>query len=149
MLRDDPFAGIHLSEQANPGKIEQRLFEPNGPPPTATTRRAAAKLPSSPASEPPAPKVPKPTPWREPSELKPVELSRSRFELAEVPLFKASYLFTQEELEALEDLKIALRRELDAKVTKNDLVRLALHLLLDDRRANGSRSYAVRKVRKG
>ena len=57
-------------------------------------------------------------------------------------------IFTLEELEALEDLKLELRRELDAKVTKNDLIRSALHMLLEDQAANGQRSYARRKVRK-
>jgi hypothetical protein len=147
--REDPFAGIQLSEQATPGKLEQRLFERDTPRPTPT---AANQDPEHSPKKIQLPVRTTSVPTKiatAPGALKALELSKSRFNLADVPLFKASYLFTQEELNLLEDLKIALRRELDAKVTKNDLMRLALHLLLEDHRLNGSRSYASRKVRKG
>ena len=72
-----------------------------------------------------------------------------RFDLREEPLYKASFVFTQGELEGLEDLKLELRRQLDAKVTKNSLIRAALHMLLEDHAANGERGYASRKIKRG
>jgi hypothetical protein len=107
--------------------------------------RSPAK-PTQVISEPAAPEPSRGTP--KPVLLRPPSLRRTRYDLDELPLYKASFVFTQEELEALEDLKLELRRELDAKVTKNDLIRSALHMLLEDQAANGQRSYARRKVRK-
>lgn len=46
--------------------------------------------------------------------------------LAETPFRKDTFLFTTEEFEAFEDLKLRLRRSLDVKVTKNDLARCAI-----------------------
>jgi hypothetical protein len=73
---------------------------------------------------------------------------RSRFDLNDDPRYKASYNYTNEELIAVEDLRMELQRKFDKKVTKNDLMRSALHLLLEDHDANGDRSYASQKVRK-
>lgn len=71
-----------------------------------------------------------------------------QFNLADEALYKATFAFTDAELAALEDLKIELKRELDTKVTKNDLMRAALHLLFEDDAASGDRSYARRKIRR-
>ncbi len=144
MGRDDPFTGIHLSEQTGAGKLDQRLFtsEPSPAPtkpklPTKTDQPKPEEKPTTVETEPkkaPMPKVPVAPP--------------ARFYLEEQPLYKASFLFTEEELEKLEDLKLELRREYDVKVTKNNLIRAGLHMLLEDHAANGSRSYASRKTRK-
>lgn len=145
MPREDPFAGIRLSEQASAGKLDQRLFAPE--PPTTLS----AKLPLPRKVE--KPKVPAKSHRSKVSSGTSIATASSasvpRFELKEEPLYKASFLFTQGELEGLEDLKLELRREYDTKVTKNGLIRCALHMLLEDHAANGSRSYASRKVRKG
>jgi hypothetical protein len=71
-----------------------------------------------------------------------------RFDLHEVALWKGSFVFTREEMEALEDLKVELSRSLDKKVNKYDLMRAALHLLVEDHRSNGEKSYATRKLRR-
>lgn len=141
---NDPFAGILLSEQASPDKLDQRLFssEPQPSPPPKESKPPKAEQTKPPtktvvAERPPAIR-----------KLKPTSLTATRFDLDDLPLYKASYLFTSEELEALEDLKLKLRRELDTKVTKNDLIRCALHMLVEDYSANGERSYASRKVRR-
>jgi hypothetical protein len=68
--------------------------------------------------------------------------------MSRYPLYKASYLFTQEEQEALEDLKLELSRQFGDKVFKNDLIRAALHLLIEDYNANGAKSYVTRKTRR-
>jgi hypothetical protein len=79
--------------------------------------------------------------------VRPASLASSAFSLDDEALYKASYVFTIGKLEALEDLKLELRRELDSKVTKNDLVRAALHVLVDDYRRAGDRSLVVRMLR--
>lgn len=148
MARDDPFAGIRLSEQttpATPGKLDQRLFAPEPPAPSAK--------PAPPSKAEPAKTPGEPTPpgaqLGHPAAAKATATPGPRFDLKEEPLYKASFLFTQEELEGLEDLKLELRRQHDTKVTKNALIRLALHMLLEDHAQNGQRSYASRKIRKG
>ena len=145
MPREDPFAGIRLSEQTTTAKLDQRLFAPDKPPvpspkPPLTTKPEKPKgqaesPPLTSSSKTPASKVPAaPAP---------------RFDLKEEPLYKASFVFTQGELEGLEDLKLGLRRQLDTKVTKNGLIRAALHMLLEDHAANGERGYASRKIKRG
>lgn len=146
MPLEDPFAGIRLSEQTATPKLDQRLFAPDPSPSPAPKPPSSAKTgrPKAPASAPSPPSVPAGT-----STSKAPSPSAPRFDLKEEPLYKASFLFTQGELEGLEDLKLELRRQFDAKVTKNGLIRSALHMLLDDHATNGERSYASRKVRKG
>ena len=145
MPRDDPFAGIRLSEQTSGGKLDQRLFAPEPPialsaKPPSPTRAAKPRVP---AKSPPPSRVSSGTlPPKTPSVPAP------RFDLREEPLYKASFVFTQGELEGLEDLKLELRRQLDAKVTKNSLIRAALHMLLEDHAANGQHSYASRKIKR-
>jgi hypothetical protein len=155
---NNPFAGIRLSEQAQPGKLDQRLFAADPPPakpaprsepstgpdpePTVSqTRPASTPLPTSqPVTEPVVKKTP--------SSLKTMPQPAPRWNLDEEPLYKATFVFTQDELNALTDLKEELRRTLDAKVTKYELIRSALHFLLEDHATNGPRSYATKKVKK-
>ncbi len=137
MASKDPFAGQRL---------DQRLFGAGPPAPTPTPPRAT---PSKPPPSSPSPSNPSPEPKpKRVEDLKPASLTAPRFDLDDEALYKASFLFTQPELEALEDLKLELRRQLDTKVTKNDLIRSALQMLVEDYAANGGRSYATRKIRK-
>ncbi|MCL5959433.1 MAG: hypothetical protein M1358_08980 [Chloroflexi bacterium] len=145
MISKDPFSGMRLSEQAGTGKLDQRLFAPE-PAPVPSSRKPDALPRSEPEKPLVAPSASPPTPAA-PTKPKALGMA-SRFDLSEEPLYKASFLFTQEELEALEDLKLELRREYDTKVTKNALIRAALHILLEDHAANGKRSYASRKILK-
>jgi hypothetical protein len=146
VARDDPFAGIRLSEQTSDSKLDQRLFsEPKAVPaqPKVSTPASAdqSELPQNPqmgaqgslAAEAPS--------------LKPSSIASPRFDLKEQALYKATFVFTQKELEGLEDLKLELHRELDAKITKYDLVRCALHMLLEDYAANADLSYVTRKMK--
>ena len=147
MPSDDPFAGLKLSSQAAPGRLDQRLFdrEDGAPKPAAPPSTPPAKVErSAPA---PKPDVPKPAPPARPI-LRPASLTRSNLRLMEQPLYKATFVFTQEELEVLEDLKLELRRQLDSKVTKYDLIRTGLHMLAEDYTTNGEKSYVYRKIRK-
>ena len=146
MAAKDPFAGIRLSEQTAPPKLDQRLFvaeQPNRPLVTKPAESHVAEAPVPPRPARSSPAVAQPTSPIPP----PASLNRT-FNINELPLYKASYLFTLDELEALEDLKLELRRVLDTKTTKNDLIRAALHMLVEDYRANRSQSYAVRKAKR-
>ena len=147
MASDDPFRGIKLSEQARTPGVEQRLFAA----PTIDTvpepRKPAEKppSPSSPAPQKPESPLAAPTPK---IRFVPASLASSTFDLDDEALYKASYVFTIRELEALEDLKLELKRELDSKVTKNDLVRAALHMLVEDYRDKDQQSYVYRKIKR-
>ena len=65
-----------------------------------------------------------------------------------MPLWKGTFLFTQEELEALEDLKLDLRRKYDLKTTKNELARCALQGLLEDYYQRSGSSDVLRRLKK-
>jgi hypothetical protein len=146
---DNPFSGIKLSEQAGIGKLDQRLFAP-APSPPPDIEPPNPSHPAAP-SESPAPVQKRPTPPPARKALSPTMEERkpeTRFKITDEPLYKGTFVFTQDELEALEDLKLELRRHLDQKVTKYDLMRAALHLLVEDHEANGERSYATRKIRR-
>ena len=65
---------------------------------------------------------------------------------AEVPVLKNSFLFTEEEWDLLEDLKIDLRRTYGLKATKNDLVRAAVRFLAEDYHRRREASFAVKKL---
>lgn len=147
MASNDPFRGIKLSEQASTPGVEQRLFSTPPSAPTPEPQKPVEK-PSPPAAA-PTPEVAssKPAPDRKIS-LLPGSLATTAFRLDDEALYKASYVFTPQELEALEDLKLELKRELDAKVTKNDLIRAALHMLVEDYRAHVQDSFVVRKIRR-
>lgn len=147
MAGTDPFRGIKLSEQATTPGVEQRLFAA----PSISTAPEPQKPVEKPAPAPkpptPGPEQPKPAPAPKIS-LRPASLASSTFNLDDEALYKASYVFTIRELEALEDLKLELKRALDSKVTKNDLVRCAIHMLIEDFRESSSHSYVHRKMRR-
>jgi hypothetical protein len=60
---------------------------------------------------------------------------------------KYTLAFTDEELEALEDLKLELRRRYDMKTTKTDLVRCGLWDLIEDFRRHGEQSRVLKRLR--
>lgn len=148
----DPFSGIRLSEQTSSPKLDQRLFssdEAKLPPAT----KVEGPVKSEPAAEKKPPESPAPAKTITrvpvlPTQLTPASLATSRFDLNNEALYKATFVFTREELEALEDLKLELSRQLDTKVTKYDLIRSGLHMLVEDYRSNGQRSYITRKIRR-
>lgn len=156
-MRNDPFAQL--------GALDQKLFTRPSQPPSARSR---AKPPSrSPRRDGDAATEPAPQPslsdsvpiggkegsrevgkegGREASSER-VPTASSPFDLNIKPYRKDSYLFTNEEFEALEDLKIELRRKYDLKATKNDLARCAIGHLLADFQQNRDRSFVVRQLR--
>ena len=62
------------------------------------------------------------------------------------PYRKDSFLLTDEEFEALDDLKRELRRLHGLNVTKNDIARCALHNLIEDYQQQRAQSAAVRRL---
>lgn len=70
------------------------------------------------------------------------------FDLDQRPYRKDSFLFTEEEFEALEDLKLELRRKFDLKATKNDLARCAIQNLIEDYQRRGNDSVVVKRLSK-
>lgn len=154
----NPFAGIKLSGEAVtfPPPLDQRLFTPG---------------PSVPESEPsPVPTI-APTPQQPVSQERgkegrregeqeakrqagqePTQEARKEsgrvFDLNDEPLRKNSFLFTEAEYEALEDLKLDLRRQHGMNhATKNDIIRAALHHLLEDYRRDDEASIVVRRLK--
>ncbi len=69
-----------------------------------------------------------------------VALARLRFDPAAKADQKYTLAFSTEELEAIEDVKLELRRRFDVKTTKVELVRCGLWDLLEDYRHHGDRS---------
>ncbi len=53
-----------------------------------------------------------------------------------------------DETRAVEELKSALKWDFDLTVSKNDICRVALHALLEDYRAKGAASAAVKRLKK-
>ncbi len=53
-----------------------------------------------------------------------------------------------DETRAVEELKSALKWDCDLTVSKNDICRVALHALLEDYRAKGTASAAVKRLKK-
>jgi hypothetical protein len=71
------------------------------------------------------------------------------FDLSVKPYRKDSFLFTDEEFEAMEDLKLELRRMFDLKSTKQDVARCAIGYLLEDYKRHGPASIVVNRLKGG
>lgn len=142
-MKPSPFSGLNLIEATQPTQRDQRLFDrqpepqPPVPPPAPET---SARPPHAGRREVQA----EPAAKQEPE----LESLTRPLDLAEAPLFRNTYAFTAEELEAIEDLRLELRRDLDTKVNKNDLVRSALHLLIENYRSDPAKSYVRKKIAK-
>ena len=63
------------------------------------------------------------------------------------PYTQATFKFTDDELDALDDLKRDLKRQLDLKTTKQNLVRYALHRLIEEFTQQGEASWLVQQLR--
>jgi hypothetical protein len=60
---------------------------------------------------------------------------------------KYTLQFTEPELEAIEDIKLDLRRRLGMKISKIDLVRCGLGELIEDYQQHGDQSRLVQRLR--
>ncbi len=70
------------------------------------------------------------------------------FDITQVAAHPATFNFTDDELDALDDLKRDLKRQHDIRTTKKDLIRHALHQLVENYRALGEGSWIVTRARK-
>ncbi len=144
----DPFAGIKLSEAAPAPEppTDQRLF---------STVRSQRPSGSSPKVTPPTQEVGKEG-RREVSQEVSQEASQEArkeageaLDLNQVPHRKDSFLFTEGEFEALEDLKLELRRKHGLRAaTKNDIARASLHHIVEDYQRNPERSIVVSRLKR-
>jgi hypothetical protein len=70
------------------------------------------------------------------------------FDLNIKPYRKGTYLFTDQELYAIDDLKKDLKRRHDLSATQYDIVRSAVHTIVADYRQHGSESIIVQHIKK-
>jgi hypothetical protein len=129
MALRNPFERKPSPETPPAGPLDQQLFAPQKPP-----------------AEPIAPQ-PEPSVTTQPVDIKLGSLNRS-FDVAERALYQANYRFTKEENEAMDDLKLELSRDLGSSITKNDVLRLGLHFMIEDYVTAGDQSYLIKKLRK-
>jgi hypothetical protein len=141
-----PFAGMKLTEQtplAQTG-LDQKLFSPPPPVPEKPAaqegqEKAAAVKPRTSAPVKPQKRVP----------VKPAVSAATGFDL-NLPTEKShTFAFTFEELWALEELKTGVSRllGLDLRITKIDIIRCALHMVVDDYRQHGEQSFIVARFK--
>jgi hypothetical protein len=72
---------------------------------------------------------------------------RFQFDVSARADHKYTLAFTDEELEALEDVKLELRRRYDVKTTKTELVRCGLWDLIEDYARHGEQSRVLQRLR--
>jgi hypothetical protein len=69
------------------------------------------------------------------------------FDLNIEPYKKGTFIFTYEELDAIDDVKKQLKRRLDLPATQYDIVRAAIHIITEDYRKHGADSLIVQRIR--
>jgi len=163
--RRDPFAGVKLTE-AVPAYTQaqgrdQRLFgAPPPPAPQPTVPPESAATPDTPpnfGTKEPRKLVSK-EPTNQPSKFprnqgtvaprrREASATTSRWHIKQRPNHRMTFDFTDEELDALDDLKREARRRYELKTTKQDLVRHAIHELLRDYEERGEESWILAKLR--
>jgi hypothetical protein len=137
-----PFTGMKLTDQTPLGGsgLDQKLFSrptpvPEQPVPQEEQEKVAVAKPRTPASVKPSKRTP----------VKPATTEGKGFDLS-LPTEKShTFAFTFEELWALEEVKTGLSRllGLDQRITKIDIIRCALHMIVDDYRQRGEQSFIV------
>ena len=146
MAQPSPFAGVKLTEQTpvKPAGLDQRLFQPdNGQKEAAEPSLQPSKVARKETSKVGTLET------RNQGTLEPlsVKVEKELFDINQQAHRSNTFVFTDEELWALEDAKIELRRKYDLeKVTKYDIVRCALHCLLEDYRDRKGQSFLVRRL---
>ena len=141
-----PFAGMKLTEQTPLGGsgLDQKLFsrpipQPEQPVPQEEQKKAEAPKPRKVAAI-------------KPQKLAPAKATTTEakgFDL-NLPTEKShTFAFTFEELWALEELKTGLSRllGLDQRITKIDIIRCALHMIVADYRQHGEQSFIVERFK--
>jgi hypothetical protein len=130
----NPFGSKPTVPEASAGPLDQQIFVYKNPTPPKTAESAKQE-----------PEKPKVKDILTIADLKPPSLKRE-FDVSQDALYQANFRFTQEEKEVLEDLKLQLSREMDNRVDKNDILRLGLHMIIEDYKQNGAKSYLIKKL---
>jgi hypothetical protein len=137
-----PFAGMKLTEQtplAQTG-LDQKLFSR----PTPVLEQPVPQEGQE-KEETPKPRAAAPVKPQKRASIKPATGQVKGFDL-NLPTEKShTFAFTFEELWALEEVKTGLSRllGLDQRITKIDIIRCALHMIVDDYRQRGEQSFIV------
>ncbi len=148
---DGAFSGVKLTEQTQVGtpSVDQRLFSASPP------VRTPSPLPDQQTESQQTSKEGNQEIGKEGSSETSQETSLPgrkeegpSLDLDATPHRKDSFLFTESEFEALEDLKLAMRRKHDLPATKNDIARLALHHIAEDYHRNPDRSIVVSRLKR-
>jgi hypothetical protein len=135
-----PFAGKKLTESTPVTKagLDQRLFSSSPIQSTEKPKEAATQKVGKEESREGSREVGKEVGKEESREV------GKLFDINANPHRKDSFLFTDEEFEALEDLKLELRRKYDLKATKNDIARSAMQSIFEDYEQHKENSIVVR-----
>jgi hypothetical protein len=84
---------------------------------------------------------------RKQGNMVPVTTEPQEFDLNIEPYKKGTFIFTYEELDAVDDLKKQLKRRMDLPATQYDIVRAAIHIITEDYRKHGADSLIVQRIR--
>jgi hypothetical protein len=141
-----PFAGMKLTEQTPLGGsgLDQKLFSRPTPPPEKPGPQESQEKETVAKPRPPAP-----VKAQKRANVKPAAGEAKGFDL-NLPTEKShTFAFTFEELWALEELKTGLSRllGLDLRITKIDIIRCALHMIVDDYCQRGEQSFIVERFK--
>jgi hypothetical protein len=119
------------------------------------TARPAAPEPEPPDVNAPAPTTPEPaanpdvvTSRRHSVTTSPATGATAGFDLNRPTASRDSLRLSIDETKALDELRQSLKWDYDLAVSKNDICRAALHLLLEDWTAKGERSAAVSRLKR-
>ena len=155
MVKPSAFQGLRLSGPVPPpsSSVDQRLFTPVRPDaqkpgnqqPRNLGGQEAGREADKTASRPEGRDgIQEPARKGRSEDGKP---DKRPFDLSEPAHRKATFMLTDTEFEAMEDLKLSLRREHGRDVPKNDLLRLATHFLLEDYDDKQESSLVVRRLK--
>lgn len=142
----DEDGAVEETPSEQPGPAPLPSIEPDTAPvtqavsPSPESRLVSVQEPSSPngaAQEP-----------SKPANQQTSSPNGAEFDINESPVKKETYVFTLAEAFALEDLKRDLRRTFDLKASKQDLLRCALHLLVEDYQKRAGDSHVVKRFKK-
>jgi hypothetical protein len=141
-----PFAGLKLTDQTSLGGsgVDQKLFSRPTPLPARPVSQDGQEKEETP--KPPAPTLVKP---QKRVAIEPAASEAKGFDL-NLPTEKSeTFAFTFEEWLALDQLKTELTRLLgvDLRVTKIDIIRCALYMIVNDYRQRGEQSFLVDRIK--
>jgi hypothetical protein len=141
-----PFAGMKLTDQTPLGGsgLDQKLFSRPTPLPEQPVPQEEQEK-----EDVAKPRMPAPVKPQKRRAVKPAAAEAKEFDL-NLPTEKShTFAFTFEELWALEELKTGLSRliGLDLRITKIDIIRCALHMIVDDYRKYGEQSFIVNRFK--